>query len=67
MVNLVSPEYNFEAFCQRMIGRNPMEVLDAASAEITYARGNCDGPSKRRIYCENLQRLIPLSHGNAST
>jgi hypothetical protein len=39
MISLVSPEYSFEEFCLRMVGKDLVfEVTDAASAEITYAR-----------------------------
>mgnify|MGYP005842903877 CR=1 FL=1 len=67
MVSLVSPDYNFDTFCVRMIGKNPLEVIEAASAEATYARvlhseatkdSNFRKGSKGRLYCDNLERLI---------
>jgi hypothetical protein len=70
MISLVSPEYSFEEFCLRMVGKDLVfEVMDAASAEITYARQihrkttkdqNFRKGSKGRLYCEDLQRLISL-------
>ncbi len=69
MVSLVSPEYILEEFCRQMPGKDPLAVIDAASAEISYARGNylmtTKGKnfrkgSRGRVYCENLQRLISL-------
>lgn len=38
MISLVSPECDLQEFCRRMFGKDPMQVMDAASAEITYAR-----------------------------
>lgn len=74
MITLVSPEYSFDRFCQAMIGKDPMEVMEAASAEITYARrdhrertresGFRIG-SRGRAYCETLQILIGLFMGSA--
>jgi hypothetical protein len=70
MISLVSPEYSFEEFCLRMVGKDLLfEVMDAASAEITYVRQihrqttkdqNFRKGSKGRLYCEDLQRLISL-------
>jgi hypothetical protein len=40
MISLVSPEHSFEKFCRRMFGKAPMEVIESASAEITYAHRN---------------------------
>jgi hypothetical protein len=72
MVDLVSPEYSFENFCRSMVGKDPMEVLDTASAEITYAHRNHKERtrewnfrkgSRGRAYCDDLQRLISLFMG----
>jgi hypothetical protein len=70
MISLVSPEYSFEEFCLRMVGKDLVfEVMDAASAEITYARQihrkttkdqNFRKGSKGRLYCEDLHPLISL-------
>ena len=69
MISLVSPEYNLEEFCDHMYGKDPLAVIEAASAEISYARRlhreatkNSDfrEGSRGRKYCENLQKLISL-------
>jgi hypothetical protein len=71
-MKLISPAYDFGEFCQSLLGKDPMQVLDAASAEITYARqnhreqtkdSNFRKGSKGRIYCENLQQFIALFMG----
>jgi hypothetical protein len=73
MFNLISPEYSFERFCHLMLGKDPTAVLDAASAEITYARRNHRETTKDadfrkgsrgRAYCDNLQRLVGLCMGS---
>ena len=73
MISLISPEHNFEQFCRRMFGKDPMEVIELASAEITNARRNhpeqTDEPNVRRgskglAYCDDLQRLISLFTGS---
>ena len=67
MIRLVSPEYNFETFCNHMLRKDPLAIMDAASPEITYARRlhrEATGESDFREgsnglkYCENLQKLI---------
>jgi hypothetical protein len=64
---LVSSEYDFNEFCQRMFGKDPNQITSAASAEITYAQQNerkrTGGRSFRvgsrgRVYCDDLQDLI---------
>jgi hypothetical protein len=69
MSSLVSPEYSLEIFCYRMLGHDPLSVMTAASAEITYARrlhrestkaSNFRKGSRGREYCEALQCLIFL-------
>lgn len=71
---LISLEYNFQEFCRRMFENDPIQVMDAASAEITYARRihrektkdrNFRTGSRGRAYCEDLQRLISLFMGSA--
>jgi len=74
MISLVSPKYSFRDFCQCMFGKDPLQVIDAASAEITYARlihqektkdRDFRKRSRGRAYCENLQQLISLLMGSA--
>jgi hypothetical protein len=75
MISLVSPIYNFRDFCQCMFRKDPLQVIDAASAEITYARlihrEKTKGRDFRRgsigrAYCDDLQQLISLFMGSAS-
>ncbi len=65
----MSPEYSLETFCYQMRGRDPVAVIEAASAEISYARrfhreatkdSDFRKGSRGREYCENLQRLVSL-------
>lgn len=69
---LVSSGYDFQDFCQCMFGKDPNEIISAASAEITYAQQNerkrSGGRSFRigsrgRTYCDNLQHLIGVIMG----
>jgi len=69
MPDLVSPEYNFEIFCNHMLGKDLMDVMDCASAEIGYARrfhreatkdSDFRKGSKGRVYCDDLQKLISM-------
>lgn len=69
MISLVSPEYNFETFCNHMRGKNPLAIMEAASTEISYARRlNRESTNDSEFrkgsrgweYCENLQKLISL-------
>ena len=69
MESLVSPECSLKVFCDAMHGKNPIEVMDAASAEITSARrlhreatkrSDFRKGSKGREYCDSLQMLISL-------
>lgn len=69
---MISPEYNFDEFCRCMFGKNATEVMDAASAEITYARRLHRSTTKDRdfrkgsrgqAYCDELMRLISLFVG----
>ena len=75
MISLVSPNYNFRDFCQCLVGKDPLQVIDAASAEITYARlihqekrKNRDfrRGSRGRAYCDDLQQLISLFMGSTT-
>jgi hypothetical protein len=74
MISLVSPKYDFRDFCQCMFGKDPLQVIDAASAEITYARlihrektmdRDFRRGSRGRAYCDDLQQLISLFMGSA--
>lgn len=38
MISLVSPEYNLQKFYDYMRGKDPVAIIEAASAEIGYAR-----------------------------
>lgn len=69
MISLLSPEYNLEKFCDHMRGKDPMAVMEAASAEISYARrlhrestkeSDFRKGSRGREYCENLQKMIRM-------
>lgn len=69
MLSLVSPEYNLQKFCDHMRGKDPMAVIEAASAEISYARrlhrettkeSDFRKGSRGRDYCENLQQMISM-------
>lgn len=69
MISLVSPEYNLEKFCSHMRGKDLAAVMEAASAEITYARrlhreatkeSDFRKGSRGREYCENLQKMISM-------
>lgn len=74
MVSLLSPSYDLRTFCDCVLGKHPYAVVDAASAELTYARRHhCETTknsdfrkgSKGKEYCDNLQRLINLiMHGS---
>jgi hypothetical protein len=75
MISLVSPKYNFRDFCLAMFGKDPLQVMDAASAEITYARlihrektkdRDFRRGSRGRAYRDDLQQLISLFMGSAS-
>jgi hypothetical protein len=57
-----------------MIGKDPLQVIDAASAEITFARlihqqktkdRNFRRESRGRAYCDDIQQLISLFMGSA--
>jgi len=74
MISLVSPKYSFRDFCQCMFEKDPLQVIDAASAEITYARlihrektrdRDFRKGSRGHVYCEDLQQLISLFMGPA--
>src|ERR1035438_3050095 len=69
IISLISPEYDLKAFCNHMLGKDLIEVMDAASTEISSARHNHRETTKDsdfrkgsrgREYCENLQKLISM-------
>jgi hypothetical protein len=72
MINLVSPEYNFQEFCRRMLGRDLLHVIEAASTEAARARRNYRRKansdfrrgSRGHAYCADLKRLISLLMGS---
>ena len=66
---LISHEFDLRAFCYQMVQKDPSEVMQAASAEITHARHNhreqttetnFRSGSKGRKYCDDLQCLIRM-------
>jgi hypothetical protein len=66
---VVSPEFELQIFCYRMIGKDPVAVMEAASAEIAYTKynhrqvtrqANFRAGTKGRRYCEDLQELIRM-------
>jgi len=69
MISLVSPEYNLKTFCSQMREKDPVAIIEAASAEISYARrlhreatkeSDFRKGSRGREYCDNLQKMISL-------
>lgn len=69
MARLVSPEYSFEAFCNRMYDHDPLSVINAACSELNHIRGlyrettedfDFSGDLEVREYCENLKDLISM-------
>ena len=75
MISLVSPEYDFREFCRCMFGKDPMQVMEAAAAEIARARRihrkktrdrDFRSGSRGRAYCDHLQQLISIFMGSAT-
>jgi hypothetical protein len=69
MISLVSPDYNLETFCNHVLGKDPLAIMEAASAEISYAhrlhrettqKSDFRKGSRGWEYCENLKKLISL-------
>lgn len=67
--HLIAPECNLRDFCYRVSPWSFMEILDAASAEISYQRvahrkrtGNSTPRSGSRLrqYCDDLQELVRI-------
>ena len=67
MFNLVSPNYDFKYFCQRMLEKDLTDVIDSACAESSNARRNhrenikdrdFRKGSMGRAYCDDLGNLI---------
>jgi hypothetical protein len=71
MIPLVSPEFDFYEFCQCMVGKNLLQVMEAASAEAARAHRAHRQKTKRDFrrgsrgsaYCDDLQRLVSLLMG----
>ena len=72
MIKLISPEYDLAAFCSQMIGRELLDIMQQASAEISYAKRlhrdqtkdtDFRKGSRGRKYCDSLQTLIRLLMG----
>jgi hypothetical protein len=66
---LISPDYNFEEFCLRVIGKDYQAVMNAAGTEASYAlvthrytTKEDDFPERSpgREYRKNLRRLVAL-------
>ena len=66
---LLSPEYNFEVFCYRVMNGDPLGVMEAASTEISAARrghraatreADFRPGSRGRMYCVQLQWLVSM-------
>jgi hypothetical protein len=66
---VLSPEFDLRIFCYQVMDKDPAEVMQAASAEISYARHNhreqtterqFRGGSKGSKYCDSLQSLIRM-------
>lgn len=74
MAHCLSPEFNLELFCFRLVAQegqklNPEAALDAVSREIWAARRHPQNKtkerdfragSKGRLYCDELQSLVSL-------
>jgi len=67
MTDMLSPEYNLRAFCEAVQSADPLEAMEAASAEIYAAHrmsdeatGQFDFPvgSEVQVYCDRLQMVI---------
>jgi hypothetical protein len=66
---VISPEMDFHLFCSTLLDKDPLGVMDAASAEIARTRGNhrlltrqndFRKGSKGRKYCDNLKALLSI-------
>ncbi|MEY2494670.1 MAG: hypothetical protein QOJ45_1162 [Verrucomicrobiota bacterium] len=64
---VIAPEHDLQLFCYRMIDRDPVAILEAASAEIAYCRHNHREQTKQldfrkgskgQQYCDDLQMLV---------
>jgi hypothetical protein len=77
MTTLLSPEYNFQVFCYQVQDKDPLQIMEAASAEAALARKlhrrktnnpNFRPGSKGDAYCTQLQNLIStLMNGSIPT
>lgn len=74
---LISPEFNFELFCYRVLAtepKDPIAVIDMANQEAWLARRKHQATTKEddfrrgsrgRVYCEDLARMVSvLMNGN---
>jgi len=70
-MKLVSPEYSLGTFCSHMHDKHPLVIMQAASAEIVYARSlhrkttqdsdfRKGSRGRSREYCESLEKLVLL-------
>lgn len=72
MRNLISPEYNFEFFCYRVLASDPKDyiaLIDAITGEAWLARhlhkkttqdSDFRRGSRGRKYCEDLQLFVKV-------
>ena len=69
MIRLVSPEYDFETFCNSMLEKDPVSITQDAATEIHHAhqlhsksmkKTDFRKGSRGSEYCEDLQKLISL-------
>lgn len=70
---VISPEMDFHLFCGTLLDKDPVAVMEAASAEIAHTRSNYRlltkqkdfrKGSKGRKYCDNLKTLLSLFMGS---
>lgn len=70
---VVSPEFDLRIFCNTVMDQDPGKVIEAISAEITYARHNHRATtkdrdfrkgSKGRKYCDDLMVLLRMFMGS---
>ena len=67
--HLISPDCNLKEFCYEVMHLNVVEIMETASAEITYHRtahrnrthrGTPRAGTRLRQYCDDLQELIRM-------
>lgn len=73
---VVSPEFDLRAFCNGMIDKDPVQVMEAASAEIAYTKHNHREKTKDhdfrkgsrgRKYCDDLMVLLRMLMGSGNS